>query len=613
MATLTQEQTKSLLDQIAEAQRRLDEIKRIQSGGTTAPNPALEFGAAGRGEMFEGLPEADAQALSGQIQTATEAGVPMSELGTRDPETGKSFLEDPSRFKPKTLSSGQSARYVSSFGLEGILDPSSFAGLTAEEANRRGIEEVAKRRGQVSAQTSFAFNPETLNRTQRAIDKLGFALDDVDNDPFEPQEFKEENRANTLEITSREIGQLFNSPDDLLAAYQTNPQFRSSIDSFVERGGSIDSISKNISAPVAGDDPQDPASFLGNLRNPQADPIAEQQAIDELMPESEIAQAEIARISQIPEDLKTLYFGDAKTIGLLEMRQKQSEEEIRIIEEKQKDAKRTARDRASLQMDRNRAEVKQQKAKIEENRLRAKNYMTGALAKLGALKTTGAAPVALQTLETKYQGQVSQLETAYQFAEREIEIGLEEDIDSIENNSAEAILKIQEDLTLDTEKVTKEILKEQQKAEKETYRISEQYARRLRERTAKYTADLKKEAEKYAKEYAKVASDNLKTRQLSESVGEGGYVKGKGVLLPDGTFTDLRLTPSQQQEIESANIFGDSTMRYFLTLPNKFRDEFARESISLGRNVHSVDEIQVAFEEWTRAQDEDEGDDDDVF
>ena len=44
-------------------------------------------------------------------------------------------------------------------------------------------------------------------------------------------------------------------------------------------------------------------------------------ALEELAPESEIAQNEIARIAQIPDDLKTLYFGDEKTIGLLQMRQ----------------------------------------------------------------------------------------------------------------------------------------------------------------------------------------------------------------------------------------------------------------------------------------------------
>ena len=601
MATLSQTDYDKFLKQIQDAKNQVDSLSSIinsptgQVAGASDSLPsnlnAAQLGGAS-GVGFES--EEDQQTISQQVQATTETGGSKSQTGD-------------------SVSAGQANSLVQSSGLTGILDPSSFVGLTRGEASQRIQEEKAKRTGQVSAQTSFAFNPETLTRTQRAIDKLGFALDDVDNDPFEPKEFKDENRDTTLEITSKEIGQLFNTPDELLSAYQSNPQFKASIDGFIQKGGSLEGISKNITAPVAGNEAQDEASYLAGLRNPQANQIAEEKALDELMPESEIAQAEIARLSQIPDDLKTLYFGDAKSIGLLEMRQKQAEEEIRIIEEKTKDAKRTARDRASLQNDKNRAEVKRQKASIEENRLRAKNYMTGALAKLGALKTTGAAPVALQTIETKYQGQVTQLETAYDFATRENEIGLEEDIDSIENASASTILKIQEDLTLDTEKVTNEILKEQQKAEKETYKITEQYARRLRERTTKYTADLKKEAEKYAKEYAKIASDNLKVNQFADSVGEGGYVKGKGVLLPDGSFSGLKLTPTQQQQVESANVFGDSTMRYFLSLPESFRDELSRESVVSGRNLHSPEAIKPLFDEWVRAQDEEDGDDDDVF
>lgn len=383
--------------------------------------------------------------------------------------------------------------------------------------------------GQTSANTTFAFNPETLKRTQREIDKFGFALDELDNDPFEPKEFKDEERKNTVEVSGRELGKLFDSPEQLYDAYQFNLPMKAALDNFIKKGGSLDAISKNITAPVVNDGmtednritnemvdrgelpesareiyPQQSSSqYLANLRNPAANQAAEKKALDELAPESQIAQDEIARLGRVPDSLKKLYFGDEKTIGMLGMKINQAKEEARIIEEKEKDAKNTARSRADLAIDKNRAEAKQFEAEIEQNRLKAKNYMTGALAKLGALKTTGSAPLAIATLDAEYDGQVTQIKSKYKYANRELEIGLTEDLDKIENDTDESILKLQEDLTLDTEKMSKEVIKAQQDAEKQVYTVTEQYARRLRERTTSYTEDLKKEAEKYAKEYAK--------------------------------------------------------------------------------------------------------------
>jgi len=553
MATLSLEQRKKFKSQLDAIQVQLNKIKEARASRSgqvagastsTAQNPALEFGAAGRGEGL--TPE-----ISAQIQTATEAGVPMSELGSPTGDGDETFLDAPDKFAATVprLSSQQSQNFVSSVGLDGIINPNAVKGLTASEANRKLIQELKKRKGQVSASTSFAFNPETLNRTKRAIDKLGFSLDEANNDPFEPNEFKEENKRSAVELTEKEIAKLFNDPNDLLNAAQTNPAFQATLQDLLKNGGSVEGISKNISAGVTVDNQitnglvnsgqlpenqrenvaQDSFNMLAGISNPKANQEAEEQAIEELIPESQIAQDEIARQAQIPDDLKTLYFGDEKTLGILDIRKNQAEEEIKLLEAQEKDAKRTARERASLQVDRNRAEVKKARATIEENRLRAKNYMTGALAKLGALKTTGAAPLALQTIETKYQGQITSLETSYEFANREIEIGLDEDLDGIENGTNEAILGIQQDLTKDTETVTKEILKAQQASEKEIYRITEQYARRLRTRTTKYTEDLKKAAEKYAKAFAKTASDantaSIASRlQPGEEIDEGVYV-----------------------------------------------------------------------------------------
>jgi hypothetical protein len=599
MATLTSKKRKELKSQLDAIQTKLNEIKasRAQATTVTTPTPtaapltgnsALDYGASGRGEYL--TPE-----LNAQIEKASSAGVPMSELGS---QTGnkknpkETYLDRPDKFQEPTLSSTQAAGYVKSFGLEGMVDAKKFAGKTAKEVNKLLIQERAKRTGQVSQNTSFAFNPEILKRTQRAIDKFGFALNDVTNDPFEPKEFKDEEAKNTIEVTSKEIGSLFDSPDELYAAYNTNQQFRDSFDKFVKKGGTLEGVSKNITAPTVdtplqqaqselnNENTQTPAQYLASLTNPNADPKAQKMALEELAPESEIAQNEISRVSGIPDQLKSLYFGNEKTMGLLQMKQEQAKERVRIIEEQERDAKRTVKDKARLSVERYRVEVEQAESEIEENRLAAKNYMTAQLAKLGALNTTGTAPLALQTLETKYQAQTSKIRSSFKLAQREIEIGLDESLDEIENNTDELILGIQEDTTKDRETAYKEILKAQNDADKQIYTLTEQYARRLRERTSKYTDDLKAEAEKYAKEFAKNASNGLDGGP--SEVMEGQYVDKKGVLLPNGKYAKLDLTPTQITQVQSAGLSGEDTIRYFLALPEKFRSLLIQEAQSGG-------------------------------
>lgn len=596
MAQLSTSEYEKLLKRVQDAQKITDSIvnKNAPSGAvlgasTTGLNSAQMGGASGIG--FESGEDQDK--ISDSVQATIEAGGSKSQTGD-------------------SVSSNQASTLVKSSGLEGIIDSKMLVGKTIGEASRLVEQEKTKRTGQISTNTSFSFNPETLSRTQRAIDKFGFALDDISNDPFEPKDFKDEKSNSTIEITSKEIGNLFNSAEDLYNTYNTNQQFKDSLDKFITKGGSLEGISKNITAPVAGqegNENQTPAEYLASLSNPSADPKAQQMAIEELAPESEIAQNEISRLSGIPKELQTFYFGDEKTMGMLQMRQEQSQEKIRLIEEQEKDAKRTVRERAELTIDKNRAEMESTTAKIEENRLTAKNYMTAQLAKLGALNTTGAAPLALQTLETKYQSQVTNLENSYKFAEREIQIGLSEDLDDIENQTTEAILNIEEDLTLDNEKSFKEVMKARQDAEKQIYTITEQYGRRLRERTTKYTDSLKKEAEAYAKKFASTASNGLDGGPMG--LQEGQYVDNKGILLPNGTYLKMDLTPTQETEVESAQVFGADTIKYFISLPTAFRSLAVQEAQGDGKKFSTIDVLKSRYAQWKKEEEDKKNGDDD--
>lgn len=570
---------------------------------TPTLNYAQQVGAAGRGEYL--TPE-----VSKQIEDATNYGVPMGALGDKN-KSGKSNFENPKGYVEPRLTPEQSEKYIKSFGLEGILGVGAFAGMTAREANQLGLAERKKRTDQTSANTSFAFNPETMKRIQRGVDKLNFALDYSSKDPFEPRKFKQDAKNNALEITSKEIGQLFTSPDDVYTAYQFNPQLKATLDKFIKKGGTLEGIAKNVSAPATtpnvvdqttpASNVQSPSDYLANLSNPNANKEAEKKALEELSPESDIAQEEIMRQAKIPNELKSLYFGDEKSIGILQMKKEQAIQERQNLEERKKDDKRSARDKAQLEIESNNADVKAEEAKIEENRIAAKNYMTARLASLGALQTTGAAVLALQTLETKYQGQVSALRTKLKFANRKIELNLNDDIDKIENDTNDKILKIQEDLTKDGETIAKEILKAQNEAEKQIYTITSQYSRTLRERTSKYTEDMKKEAEKQAKEYAKILSGGVDFTSVGNVTSKSKIVSTIEKILQESRGSDGYVNSDvYAEQLRKWIEKGGTTRSFVASFPTKLYSNpndpslpptlrYAKESQTLPRDAQEED------------------------
>ena len=491
MPTLTTKQRKNISQQLKDIQGRINEIKKAPQFNKT-PLPI-----APQGEVLGATTDTASSKLK-DFSIKSAGGITQQEVDQKNLST-------------KKLSQQLAQNY--------------YGGTDSAKAATDAIKKKSQM-DQTSANTSFSFNPDILNRTQRAVDKFGFALDEIGNDPFEPKEFKKEQSKNALNVTSKEIAGLFDNSDQLYQAFQTNKPFQDSLANFIKQGGTLNDISRNITAPMTVDNmitnqmvdngelpessreiyPQNTQSasdYLAGLTNPNADKKAEKMALDQLAPESDIAQAEIARQAGIPDQLRSLYFGDEKTMGLLQVKRAQATERIRIAEEQERDDKRTAKQKADVLIDKSRAEADAAESEIEENRLAAKNYMTAQLAKLGALKTTGAAVLAVQTLDAKYSGKITAIKSAFKLGKRAIEVELNEKLDKIENDADYAVLKIEEDLTLDSEKSYKEILKARNEADKEIYSITEQYARRLRERTEEHTNTLKKEAKEYAKEYAR--------------------------------------------------------------------------------------------------------------
>jgi hypothetical protein len=575
MATLTDEQRKSLQAQIDYARQQVNQLyaQRGQApSGMITPNAAMTGGASGRG--FED--QATQEVISQQVQNTTEQGRSVSQAGER---------------APATMSRSQAEFALRGAGLSGILDAGRFAGMNPAEAQRQIQAERAKRTGQVSALTSFAFNPETIAGTRKILDRVGIGINDINKDPFKSKGTQTDQIKSILEGGSREIASLFNSQQEFQQAMMSNPELQKTMQTFQAFGGNVDQIQNKIQMPQT-QQPQTMQDYLGGISNPYANQEAEKMAMEEMFPERQVAQAEIARQSGIAQDMMNLYFGTEDQVGVLELKKAQADEQKRIIEQQQKDEKIAIEKKARLAIDRNNADLQIQQAKIEENRLAAKNYMTGMLAKLGALQTTGAAPLALQTLETKYQNQSQLMESQFKFDNREIELGLDEAVNSLVTERDGRILKVEQDLTKDYEDIMKDIMKIEQASEKEIYRITEQFARRQRERTTKFTNDLQKEAEKYAKEFAKIAGGGIDLFSLAGSLGGTlGRASSKNAITSSMTNVknDIRKNLPANVANKVLTDLNDEQTRLFL-------EDFLNERVT---RQQSFDPTQY-FEEWKK-------------
>ena len=598
MATLTQKEYDKFLKQIQDAQRQVNALStqvnqkypkaptgQVLGASTTGLNAAQIGGAGGRG--FED--EATQTAISSQVQTASEQGLSTSQAGQLNTNSRGQNIGG----APATMSREQADYVIRGAGLAGMVDAKQFAGMNPADAQRKIQEEKAKRAGQISANTSFAFNPETIAGTKKIVDRVGIGLNDIMADSFKSKGTQADQIKATLDASARQIASLFTSQDEYNQAVMANPQLQQTLATFQKLGGDVNAISTQIQTPVTQPNVQSTGDYLSSMTNPQADREAEKRAIDELIPEREVIQAEIARQQQIPEEMMSLYFGTEDQVGMLEMKKNQALEEKRIIEQKEKNEQTALKAKAKLMIEKQNADMRVETAKIEENRLAAKNYMTGMLAKLGALNTTGAAPLALQTLETKYQIATQQLENQYKYAEQEIRINLDDALNNVETQADEKILALEQDLTKDYETITKEIMKLQQAADKETYNLSIKYATLLRQRTTAYTKELQAEAEKYAKSFAKVAGGGIDLFSLAATVD--------GTLNRASTKTAITSTAAQvktdiKKNLPAAvankviNELNDEQLRLFL-------EDYLNERVSRQASFSPTQYL----EEWKQA------------
>ena len=157
------------------------------------------------------------------------------------------------------------------------------------------------------------------------------------------------------------------------------------------------------------------------------------------------------------------------------------------------------RDRAETSIAKLKAEKKAAEATIEQNRIKAKDYATGMLAQLGALRTDSGAIVGLENLEQSYQTQKQDSNNKYKFAIAELQDNMYADIGELESTLDENILKISMDLSKSQREVERDIMKLRYDFNKDSLNRVADYTEKMDTRSRQNTADLAKIAEDYDK------------------------------------------------------------------------------------------------------------------
>lgn len=410
------------------------------------------------------------------------------------------------RYVPPPLSKEQSAGTAKSYGLQGIAD-NQFTGMTQSQANQAANKKREELKAQVSAGTSYSFNPQAISGFNSKVNDLKTKVDGVNNDTWQSPSNKKSTIDSTVKSFTDQLSGGFNTVEEFQNAINTNPEFDKSISEYQRMGGDVNNILGAIQQKqqaVEGGYTNNGTQSLTDFINPKSK--AEQQAYQSLIPEQKSLQMQIAFENGIVDKYNKYYFGDENQIGLSKQKKQQAIEKATILENQVKLAADNAKAKSDLSIQKEQADMEAADAEIEENGITAKNYMTGMLAKLGALNTTGAAGEALVKIDLKYQKLRQSSKQKYQFMMKDTEVKLGETLNDIDSKKMESMFKIKEDLSKDEETVVKEMFKLETDATRKSFDAVDKYLGMYRTQKDKYIKEAKDLAEANAKRAASAMS-----------------------------------------------------------------------------------------------------------
>lgn len=178
----------------------------------------------------------------------------------------------------------------------------------------------------------------------------------------------------------------------------------------------------------------------------------------------------------------------------------EAEKEIRVAEEMLLKRETAIEDRLNFNTKKMKAEMKAQEAEDEKARINGMNYMSGYLAKIGALDVSSSAAFGLNALETKYQEQKSANRQKYLFAIEEMELDANDKINNLRYDLEKSKLEISRDLTKDERQVRADMFKLNYDYKIDALKVNTNYQEKLMEMKEKQKSDSTDLSEKWIKD-----------------------------------------------------------------------------------------------------------------
>lgn len=527
--------------------------------GPAAPSYTPQYGGINLGARSGNAQQTTTQSFSGSSSSSRSDGSVIQQYAP-----------------PPTLSGESAKQYAKSAGLDNF----NLEGMTYEEADKAINQMKTTQKGQVNALTSAVYSPDAVSNVEKRIKDFSLRVDDTNNNTWMSGMSKKENVDNLLKSTAKDLADQFDSPESMAKAYFENPTVQKSLDTFAQYGGSDQMLIDAVKAkqPKATDgNVQTTMEYQANLAKQQ-----EQKQTEGMMNGDKIITDEIAREAKIPEQLKDTYFGET---GIWQQQLNLALEKVSSIKQKMNDERADARAKANLLIEKNNAELSATKNQIELNRTNAKNYLTGMLAKLGALNTTSAAVDGITVLDQKYQQQSMEAEQKVRFANQEIQIKLQDTINDLDNTMNDKIQSIQEDLSKDKDTMLKDIMKEKLSSQKRMYELTLKASDRMK----KNNDDYKNSATMLAEDYATKFSDLVNNQGFDPaSVARNLTVK----------------LPAEDQRISaSARIKDPNAIAYFKSLPIEFRNQWIQFATTQPAGTYfTLDDLKMNYEPYVLEQ-----------
>jgi len=376
------------------------------------------------------------------------------------------------------------------------------------------ILQEALTRAQAKAEEYKSKWEQTQDELEKTIKAWQAEIKRISENPWLTEDQKNEEQ----EKINKKYGDLIvdTSTQFLTAFPEASPQIQKQLQDMARAGFSYDEINK-IATKITQQALIPYQSYIKQFATRYLQPIYEKQYMETLEPLTKFVEEQRKALEQIPQLWKEYYYGGEDKKGYIQQLKEEAELKKKQLEEQIENEKTDLKNFFDLSKQYLQADLDRQLATLEEQKTGAQRYLTGYLAKLGALNTSGQAINAIATLNAKYDRQISDVKTKYNLMLQQKELTYLQQLRRLDEKLEEAKAKISSDVSKTEQEIAEKLFDLETKIiEKKSSLVSKWIDKYIdTQRTAikeakAYTAD-------YIKDWFNYASTQYQT-QLLENV-----------------------------------------------------------------------------------------------